>query len=147
MSVSPTAQDHTDLQRVIREQVGSAESMIEILDQEYQALLDGDTESLNKVSAEKARVIEDLETLERARQDLAETGQSDRTNASSSNWSEVLDLIKQCRERNQRNGALANARREQVLLALNVLRGSDDGVYDESGAVARQIGARALGEA
>ena len=147
MSASPTAQDPSDIQRVIREQISSAESMLEILDQEYQALLDGDTESLNRVSAEKARVIEDLETLERARQDLAEPGQSRRADAPDSHWSEVLALIEQCRERNQRNGALANARREQVLLALNVLRSSDNGVYDESGALARGIGARALGEA
>ena len=147
MSTSRTVQDPSDVQRVIREQVGSAESMLEILDQEYQALLDGDTESLNRVSAEKARVIEDLETLERARQDLIEPGQSQRADTPDSRWSEVLALIEQCRERNQRNGALANARREQVLLALNVLRGNDNGVYDQSGAVARGIGARALGEA
>ena len=88
MSASPTAQDHSDIQRVIREQVGSAESMLEILDREYQALLDGDTESLNKASAEKARVIEDLESLERARQDLVEPGQSDKADASASKWSE-----------------------------------------------------------
>ena len=137
---SPTAQDQTDLQRVIREQVGSAESMLEILDQEYQALLDGDTENLNKASAEKARVIEDLESLERARQDLAAPGQPDGAGANASIWSEVLELIKQCRERNQRNSALANARREQVLIALNALRGSDKNVYDESGAIARGVG-------
>jgi len=147
MSASPTAHDQAGMQRVLREQVGSAESMLEILDQEYQALLDGDTENLNRAGAEKARVIEDLETLERARQDLAGTAQPDGGDTPQSSWSEVLDLIKQCRERNQRNGALANARREQVLLALNVLRGSDDSVYDESGSVARGVGARALGEA
>lgn len=147
MSASPTAQGQTDIQRVIREQLGSAESMLEILDQEYQALLDGDTESLNKASAEKARVIEELEALERARQDLAEPGQSDRADPVTSGWSEVLDLIKQCRERNQRNGALAKARREQVMAALNLIRGGDDGVYNESGSVARGVGARALGEA
>lgn len=147
MSASPTASDQAAIQRVVREQVGSAESMLEILDQEYQALLEGDTESLNKASAEKARVIEDLETLERARQDLAVPGQSSRTDASDPSWSKVLELIGQCRERNQRNGALAKARREQVLLALNTLRGSDGSVYDESGAVARGVGVRALGEA
>ena len=146
MSASPTAQDETAIQRVIREQVGSAASMLEILDQEYQALLDGDTERLNRASAEKARVIEDLETLERARQDLALPGAPEAARADSS-WSEMLALIEQCRERNQRNGALANARREQVLLALNVLRGSADSVYDESGAVARGLSARVLGEA
>jgi len=147
MSASPTAPNHTDIQRVVREQVGSAESMLEILDQEYQALLDGDTESLNKASAEKARVIEDLETLERARQDLVEPGQSDGADGTASSWSEVLELIKQCRERNQRNGALAKARREQIMATLNLLRGSDDSVYDESGAVPRGVGARMLGEA
>lgn len=147
MSATPTAQDHTDIQRVIREQVGSAESMLEILDQEYQALLDGDTESLNRASADKARVIEDLETLERARQDLALPGRPDPADLADSSWSKMLALIEQCRERNQRNGALVNARREQVLLALNMLRGSDDSVYDESGAVARGSSARVLGEA
>ena len=147
MSASSTAPGQTDIQHVIREQVGSAESMLEILDQEYQALLDGDTESLNRASAEKARVIEDLETLERARQDLVEPGQSDPADPDTSSWSEVLELIKLCRERNQRNGALAKARREQVMAALNLLRGSDDGVYDQTGAVARGVGARVLSEA
>lgn len=136
------------MERVLTEQLGSAESMLEILDHEYQALLDGDTESLNRASEAKARIIEDLESLERARQDLATVVQPGQTDdAADRSWAKVLELIEQCRERNMRNGALANARREQVLLALNVLRGSDEGVYDGSGAVARGIGARVLGEA
>lgn len=132
---------------MLAEQLDSAESMLSILEQEYQALLDGDPESLNRISADKARLVEDLESLERARQGLAEAASSGDSDRGAERWQKILATIERCRARNLRNGALANARREQITLALNMLRGSGDKLYDGSGSVARSAGSRALGEA
>jgi flagellar biosynthesis/type III secretory pathway chaperone len=135
-----------DPERMLAEQLESAESMLAVLDLEYQALLDGDPETLNRVSADKARLVEDLESLERARQDLADPG-SAASRSGDSRWQRLLETVEQCRSRNLRNGALANARREQLTTALNLLRGSENRLYDGSGAVARGPGSRDLGQA
>ena len=59
----------------------------------------------------------------------------------------LLSLIEKCRERNQRNGAIVKARREQVLEALKLLRGSELELYNSSGLKPASSGIRPLGSA
>jgi flagellar biosynthesis/type III secretory pathway chaperone len=108
--------------------------MLAALEQENQALLDGNTDGLNQVGAEKVRLMESLESLERERRLMAQlpegalAGQSDQ-----GHWQRLLDLMEECRRRNERNGVLVNLRREQVDQALRVLRGTELELYDASG--------------
>ena len=62
-------------------------------------------------------------------------------------WESLLALIAQCKERNQRNGALLKARTEQVRTALKVLRGADQELYAASGFTPAARSARSLGSA
>jgi flagellar biosynthesis/type III secretory pathway chaperone len=142
----PSHGQDENLDRILSEQLDSAEAMLALLDREHRALLDGDAENLNRASADKARLVDDLEALERARHDLAGSA-ADARGPAAQRWQKLLTTIEECRMRNLRNGALANARREQVVLALNVLRGGESGLYDAHGSVARPPGARPLGEA
>jgi flagellar biosynthesis/type III secretory pathway chaperone len=130
-------------ERVLGEQLALARAMLDVLDCEHRALLDGDTESLNRTGADKARLVEDLEALEAARRDFSGgvAGDGDA-------WREILVVLEQCRLNNQRNGALANARRDQIALALEILRNDEQrGLYDQSGTVDRGVAARCFGEA
>jgi flagella synthesis protein FlgN len=137
---------------VLKEQIGCAEAMLETLGRENEALLKGDTEQLNAAGAAKAALVEMLEALERQRRSLTEAVaagvagvQADR--AANPEWRRLLDLIGECRQRNERNGALVKARSEQVRTALRALRGSEPDLYGRSGLAPASGDARSLGTA
>ena len=115
---------------VVAEQIRCAEAMLAALDRENQALLDGNTDGLNLVGAEKIQLMESLESLERERRLMA---QVPAVGAGQPHWQRLLELMEECRRRNERNGALVNLRREQVDQALKVLRGAELELYDASG--------------
>ena len=124
----------------MQEQIRCAEAMLAALDRENQALLDGNTDGLNLVGAEKVQLMESLESLERERRLMAQV--PDGGTAGQSHWQRLLELMEECRRRNERNGALVNLRREQVDQALNVLRGAELELYDASGLRARGSASR-----
>jgi flagella synthesis protein FlgN len=128
---------------VLNEQIRCAEAMLRTLGRENDALVAGDTELLGSAGADKARLVESLETLEIERRNL-DSG-SDETG--SPQWQTLLGLISSCKDQNQRNGALLKARSEQVQIALQALRGSEPGFYDPSGFKPAARSARPLGTA
>jgi len=141
---------------VLNEQIACAEAMLLTLGRENQALVDGDADLLNAAGAEKARLVEALEGLEQERRSLSDaigatftpagaapTAEDDGAPA----WRTLLDLVAQCKQQNQRNGALVKARSEQVRIALQALRGSEPGFYDPSGLKSAARSARPLGTA
>lgn len=136
---------HT-LIEVLNEQIRCAEAMLSTLGRESEALAAGDAELLNAAGADKAKLVETLETLEQERRTL-----SDAIGASFSgdpSWQTLLELIAACKDQNRRNGALVKARSEQVRMALKVLRGADEPqCYDPSGLRSSASGARRLGSA
>ncbi len=126
----------TQMDAVLTEQIRCAEAMLNALERENKALLDGNADGLNLVGAEKVKLMESLESLERERRLMAQVteppGQSEQAY-----WKRLLELMEECRRRNERNGALVNLRREQVDQALKVLRGTELELYDASGLRAR----------
>lgn len=133
----------TQLDAVLAEQVRCAQAMLQALDEENRALLDGNTDGLNLVGAEKVRLMESLESLERERRLMLELPAASGENRSEQgDWKRLLELMEECRRRNERNGALVNLRREQVDQALRVLRGTELQLYDASGLRARDTGSR-----
>src|SRR5690606_32805519 len=125
--------------------------MLSTLGRENQALLAGDSESLNATGADKARLVETLESLESERRTLTEAIETTLLETESTEapaWRKLLDLIAACKEQNQRNGALVKARAEHIRQALKVLRGADDPeCYDPTGLTSAARGARHLGSA
>ena len=136
---------------VLNEQIRCAEAMLSTLGRENQALLAGDSESLNATGADKARLVETLESLESERRTLTEAIETTLLETESTEapaWRKLLDLIAACKEQNQRNGALVKARAEHIRQALKVLRGADDPeCYDPTGLTSAARGARHLGSA
>lgn len=136
---------------VLDEQIRTAHAMLGTLDRESQALIESNPEALNSAGADKARLVETLELLERERRELADTMRVKLTTSEGDNasarWRELLGLIERCREQNQRNGVLVKARREQVLEALKLLRGSELELYDSTGVKPAASSLRPLGSA
>ncbi len=139
---------------VLNEQIQCAEAMLNALGRENEALIDGDADRLNAASADKARLVERLDSLEAERRDLtaaieATMGaeQPDEDPSVAPKWHALLELITECKQRNQRNGALVKTRSDQVRTALKVLRGGDPDVYDPSGLKPYSRTARQLGSA
>jgi flagella synthesis protein FlgN len=141
---------------ILNEQISCAQQMLATLARENQALVDGDADLLNTAGAEKARLVEALDSLEHERRALSDAigltfaAASDKSADDSSRpaeWRELLDLIAECKQRNQRNGALVKARSEQVRIALRALRGTEAALYDPSGLEHAARSARALGTA
>jgi flagellar biosynthesis/type III secretory pathway chaperone len=141
---------------VLNEQIDCAQAMLAALARENKALVDGDGGLLDTASADKARLVESLEALERRRHQLSEAiesrvrpadGQTELPSPTGPEWQSLLALIAECKTRNQRNGALVKARSEQVQIALQALRGSEPGFYDPSGLKPSARSARPLGTA
>jgi flagellar biosynthesis/type III secretory pathway chaperone len=136
---------------VLEEQIHCAEAMLETLGRENDALLRGDAEQLNAAGASKAELVEALEALERQRRSLSEavaSGIADAApQAKGPEWQRLLELITECKQQNERNGALVKARSEQVRTALRVLRGSEPDLYGRSGRAPAGADARSLGSA
>jgi flagellar biosynthesis protein FlgN len=146
----------SSLVAILNEQISCAQQMLAVLTRENQALVDGDADLLNAAGAEKARLVEALDALEHERQALSDAigltfaAASDKSADAASRpaeWRALLDLIAECKQQNQRNGALVKARSEQVRIALRALRGTEAALYDPSGLEHAARSARALGTA
>ena len=138
---------------ILNEQISCAQQMLATLARENQALVDGDADSLNAAGADKARLVEALDSLEHERRALSEAigltfaPASDKSADANrpAEWRALLDLIAECKQQNQRNGALVKARSEQVRIALRALRGTEAALYDPSGLEHAAHSARPLG--
>jgi flagellar biosynthesis/type III secretory pathway chaperone len=149
--------EHTShgLVDVLNEQIRCAEAMLRTLGRENQALMAGDAEELNAAGAAKATLVETLEALENERRGLTEAiaaSVMDAANAqpnleSAPEWRQLLGLIGECKQQNQRNGALVKARSEQVRIALRTLRGAGPDLYSSSGRTPSTTQVRPLGTA
>ena len=123
------------MERVLDDQIRTAEAMLGTLDIENRALLDNDVDALNSAGTDKARLLQTLERLERERQQIADRlGNSRKDELSGSRWRQLLELMQECRSRNQSNGALVRVRRDQLLQVLKMVSGPEVSLYDSNGA-------------
>jgi flagellar biosynthesis protein FlgN len=135
---------------VLQEQILCAESMLETLGRENHALTSGDAEQLNVAGGDKARLVETLDALERQRRSLTDaiaTGVAAAAASQPAEWRRLLDVITECKQQNERNGALVKARSEQVRIALRTLRGTEPDLYGRSGLAPATADPRSLGTA
>ena len=137
---------------VLQEQILCAEAMLQTLGRENQALTKGDAEQLNAAGADKARLVETLDSLERQRRGLSDAVTAEVANAAAGaahpdEWRQLLTLIAECKQQNERNGALVKARSEQVRVALRTLRGTEPDLYGRSGLAPASADPRSLGTA
>ncbi len=142
--------------------IGTAEQLLELIDNEFQALTERDLDRLDTLLNDKQPLLALLQQhgSERSRL-LEEAGLSaDRdglaTLASNSSVgdqllarSEALSaLLQRCQEGNLRNGRLIRANQASVRSVLGILRGAETpGLYDSRGSAARIAQQRPLSQA
>jgi flagellar biosynthesis/type III secretory pathway chaperone len=134
--------DPQGMSAVLGEQIRCAEAMLETLAREGQALAEGNHDSLAREADAKADLVASLERLEAERSALADTD-----GAGAADWQRLRELIVRCKEQNQRNGALLQARADNVRSALKALRGGEPELYGATGRAPSRTDARTLGTA
>lgn len=132
-----TLQGSTDsgMERVLDDQIRIAEAMLGTLDSENKALLDNDVDALSLAGSDKARLLQTLEGLERDRREIAARLRlSPEGGPGGSRWQHLLELMQECRQRNQSNGALVKVRRDQLLQVMKIVSSHQVELYDAKGA-------------
>jgi flagella synthesis protein FlgN len=137
--------DDAQLLAILGSQIRCAEAMLATLARENRALVDSNAAELEAASNAKAALVDELESLESQRGKLADAIAPDAPG--SAEWDRLRGLIAQCKEHNQRNGALLKARADNVRIALRTLRGTDLDLYSPTGQTQSRTDARPLGSA
>ena len=150
----------TDL---LQEDLNCLKRLLQILEQEQQALLSSDAPAIEALSLEKQQALAQQAQATQARLvhaqqqagDASEAGlhqliqQAADKDSLSSQLSEITSLAQQCQAQNRANGRLINQKQEQAQSVLNILRQSDTNTatYYGQGDTARSSQTRSLGKA
>jgi flagella synthesis protein FlgN len=150
------------LQTVLTQEVQCTERLLTCLNAERAALAGRDMPALEQTTGDKLRYSEELEQLERQREQLV-TGLGFGTDAEGLRrcfsrqpqadtlmalWQQVLTNIQACRNGNLTNGGILEAGRQHIEQALRLLRGQSGApsLYNPSGDRPANLGQRELGK-
>jgi flagella synthesis protein FlgN len=136
MSPNLQAELGAALRTVLDEMSATTTQLVNVLDEEREALECADAKALNRSGEAKQMLLRRLEQLDVERLHLSNAN-SEAAQQTDSIWRDLLTSLAVCRDKNQRNGALVNQRLTQVRRALSVLTGNDSqaGTYGQNGAV------------
>ena len=130
------------LPQIIEQHISSALELLEILQQERQALISGKPEALEQVSASKLKSVQTFRILsdklnrylgnESIEHLLARIGSGMNLHQ---RWQELMTLATECQNHNLANGALIDERQNSVRHAIKCLFGHEagPGVYGRCG--------------
>jgi len=152
----------TTLLELFTDDIGRAERLLELIDNEFQALSDRDLPRLQSILADKQPLLAQLDQHGKARSQLL-TGlqlSADRSGLQalaerSSQGAELLArgdelnaLLERCQAGNLRNGRLIRASQASTRSMLGILRGGETpSLYDSRGSAARIGQQRPLSQA
>jgi flagella synthesis protein FlgN len=152
----------TNLLQLFTDDIGHAQRLLELLDEEFQALGERDLARLEKLLADKQPLLAQLDQHGRQRSHLLASLQLSADRAGLLQFAERFapgqellersdelgELLEHCKEANERNGRLIRANRASVGSMLGILRGGDTpSLYDSRGATARIGQQRPLSQA
>lgn len=152
----------TNLLQLFIDDIGHAQRLLEVMDEEFKALGERDLPRLELLLADKQPLLAQLDQHGRQRSQLLASLDlsADRAGLQllaerSPLGQELLDrsdelgqLLEGCHSANQRNGRLIRANRASVGSMLGILRGDDaPGLYDSRGTAARIGQQRPLSQA
>jgi flagella synthesis protein FlgN len=124
------------LHAIVDDMRSATAQLIIVLEDERGALNRADAEALNRAGEAKQMLMLRLEQLDAERLHLS-AASAHAAQTVSQAWNELLKTLTDCRDKNQRNGALVGQRLSQVRQALSVLTGNghETGLYSHSGAM------------
>jgi flagella synthesis protein FlgN len=150
------------LLELFNDDIGSAEQLLELVDEEYQALGERDLARLQSILKKKQPLLAQLDQHGRARSQLLLSLQlsADRAGLQafaerSSQGAELLErgdqlqaLLERCQAANLRNGRLIRSSQASTSSMLGILRGGETpSLYDSRGSTARIGQQRPLSQA
>ncbi|BAN49784.1 flagella synthesis protein FlgN [Metapseudomonas resinovorans] len=152
----------TTLLQLFTDDIGHAQRLLELMDEEFQALGERDLPRLEKLLADKQPLLAQLDQHGQQRSQLLASLQlsTDRAGLQRlaersplgqellARGDELGQLLESCQQLNERNGRLIRANRASVGGMLGILRGGDTpSLYDSRGAAARIGQQRPLSQA
>ncbi|WP_342243444.1 flagella synthesis protein FlgN [Pseudomonas sp. OTU5201] len=152
----------TNLLQLFTDDIGHAQRLLEVMDEEFQAMGERDLARLEKLLADKQPLLAQLDQHGRQRSQLLASLQlsADRAGLQKlaersplgehllNRSDELGELLERCKASNERNGRLIRANRASVSSMLGILRGGETpSLYDSRGAAARIGQQRPLSQA
>ncbi|HHJ36349.1 MAG TPA: flagellar protein FlgN [Gammaproteobacteria bacterium] len=140
--------------QILQSEIDCAHSLLQSLDQEYEALAEHRAETLEEIVRNKQEKIRQLEHTSRQRERLLATVENITVCEQHENnkhyqfngnkqlndlWDELVDIAERCRHKNRVNGSIVDLISRQSRHALDILQGivpgggTDSEVYDQSG--------------
>jgi len=153
------------VKQVLQSEVDCAHLLLQCLNQEYEALAEHHTATLEDVVRNKQETIQRLENATRQREKiLASTEGVTVFNEHEKNkhyqfngnkqlidlWNELVDIAEKCRQKNRVNGSIVEVVSRQSRHALDILHGivpgasSNSEIYNQSGQTQGLISKRSL---
>ena len=96
--------------------------LVDLLSEEHQVLLQGDVETLNRVTPQKSACVAKIEAVDRQRAGSPQPPQTSHPGL----WQQLSDLASLASKQNQANGKMINLRLQRTQEALSILRDDSD---------------------
>jgi flagellar biosynthesis/type III secretory pathway chaperone len=124
------------LEEFLDHEIEAANLLATTLSAERSALTGGSPEAVRQRAAEKVRLLETLERLDRERSEhCAATGLDAAADAGGipDRWRALMQLIAGCRAANEVNGYIIRVRQNQIGQLMDVVRGASPALYGPKG--------------
>ena len=123
------------LEELLDREIEMARALVSNLDQEKVALTGESSAALDEKLAEKMRLFEGMEKLERQRRELLPNPAApDLASTVVARWRSLMSLMASCRTANELNGHIIRVRQHQIRQLIDVVRGRPSPLtYDPHG--------------
>jgi flagella synthesis protein FlgN len=127
------------LEDLLDREIETARLLASTLAAERDALTGDSPDAVRQRAAEKVRLLETMERVERERRALsAETGFGaalDATQAGplADRWRALMELVAGCRAANEVNGYIIHVRQHQIRQLMDIVRGASPVIYGPQG--------------
>ncbi len=133
-------------------------SLLEILDKEYDALLEVHPGELPDITTHKTRALSELETADRVLRDFLARLGAKRGGAMENlledcpecaqRWNVLTRTLNQLREHNLRNGAVLNKNQQRTTQIITIITGREQPTeYTRQGGIPLELSSRSLAKA
>ncbi len=122
------------LEALLDSEIEAARLLSTHLAAERCALTGDSAEAVRQRAAEKVRLLENLEGLERGRRELDPAfAAAHDAGPFAHRWQELMKLIAQCRAANEVNGYIIHVRQNQIRQLMTIVRGAPPVTYGPQG--------------
>ena len=112
------------LEDLLDREIEVARSLVATLDVEKTALTGESAATVEHQAAEKIRLFDVMENLERERRSLCENpGAAGASNTVAVRWRSLIALMAHCRTANELNGHIIRVRQHQIRQLIEIVRG------------------------